>query len=210
MKSKITTGTLISAILVFGSACSSSPPPMVCEASGPPDAIAARPSPFDSAMARVDTAQLKLCYSRPSARGRTIFGGLVPYDTLWRTGANEATILHLSADAEIAGIPVEAGKYSIYTVPNPDQWSLVVNATTGQWGLTRDERGAEGNLFLNAYTDEVRARELGRRPIRVDSISYTEQLLAHFSDPVEDEIELWVDWETTRVVIPIRFQARPD
>ncbi len=99
---------------------------------------------------RADSTWLKLCYSRPSARGRRVFGDLVPYDTLWRTGANEATVLHTSRSASVAGVEVGTGKYSIYTVPGRDEWSLVINGTTGQWGLTGDAFGACGNFFENA------------------------------------------------------------
>ena len=181
---------------------------MTCRFLGTPQQVAARPSPFDSAMARLDSAELKLCYSRPSVRGRVVFGGLVPYDTLWRTGANEATVLHVSAPAEIAGVEVEPGQYSLYTVPRADQWTLVINASTRQWGLTREERGADGVLYPNAYTEEVREQELARVPIQTDSVDFTETLVARFGEPSGSEVELYVDWETTRVVIPIRILAR--
>lgn len=192
------------AFLVVTLSCTPSHP-MACEPWGTAEQVADRPSPFDSAMASHGGAELKLCYSRPSARGRQIFGDLVPFDTLWRTGANEATVLHLSADATVAGISVEAGKYSLYTVPSPDQWMVVLNASTGQWGLTRDERGARGNLFLNAYTPEVRSREIDRRPIEVRSIPFVETLAADFFSVGPSELELWIDWETTRLVIPIQL-----
>jgi hypothetical protein len=65
----------------------------------------------------VDSARAKICYSRPYARGRVIFGDLVPWDTLWRTGANEPTIIFLNRRATIAGMEVRQGSYSIYTVP---------------------------------------------------------------------------------------------
>lgn len=178
---------------------------MTCQPWGTPEQLAERPSPYDSAMASVDSAQLKICYSRPAARGRTVFGELVPYDTLWRTGANEATILHLSAPAEIAGLQVEEGDYSIYTVPSPAGWTVVVNASTSQWGLTEDAVGPGGNQFTNAYTEEVRAREVGRAPIEVAPVSYTEVLTASFGEPAGGSIDLRVDWEETRIVIPIRF-----
>ncbi len=197
----------IAVALVAGAlACSSAPPPMTCQYDGTPEGVAQRPSPFDSVSVRVDSVELKLCYSRPSARGRVVFGELVPFDTLWRTGANEATVLHLSGDAEIAGIPVREGAVSLYTVPSLEQWQVVVNSTTGQWGLTVDAYGAEGTFFPNAYTAEVRAGELGRRPIPVDTIPHVEQLVARFSEPTADGVDLLVDWETTRVRIPIRVR----
>lgn len=186
--------------------CSEAEEPFTCRFLGTPEDVAARPSPFDSVTIHTDAGSAKLCYSRPSARERLVFGGLVPYDTLWRTGANEATVLHITSDATIAGIPVAAGKYSIYTVPREDQWSLVVNASTDQWGLTQDAVGAAGNRFSNAYTPEVRAQEVARTAISIDSIDYVETLLASFDEGARS-VDLWVDWEHTRVVIPIVFTA---
>jgi len=165
-----------------------------------------RPSPFDSIMLRSDTTlQAKLCYSRPFARGRTVFGGLVPYDTLWRTGANEATIFHLAQPAEIASIQVDAGDYSLYTVPSRAGWQVVVNGAAGQWGLTRDEIGADGIQYYNAYTDDIRRQEVARAPIEIEQIPFTEQLTASFESSSAVDHRLLFDWETTRVVIPFRL-----
>ncbi len=193
-------------ILLFAG-CGPSASSMNCAPWAPPEELAARPSPFDSVMLHRDTVlEAKLCYSRPLARGRTIFGGLVPFDTLWRTGANEPTILHLAEPAEIAGLAVDAGEYSIYTVPDSTQWMVVVNASTSQWGLTRDERGPAGNLNLNAYTDDVRAQEVGRAPIGTEQIPFVEQLTAAFAPTgVDSEYRLLFDWERTRIVVPLRF-----
>ncbi|MGE0159654.1 MAG: DUF2911 domain-containing protein [Gemmatimonadales bacterium] len=168
--------------------------------------VANRPSPYDSIMLRSDTSlQAKLCYSKPLARGRVVFGGLVPYDTLWRTGANEATILHLAQPTEIAGMSVDAGDYSIYTVPNPEQWQVVVNGAAGHWGLTRDEVGADGIQYYNAYTPDIRAQEIGRAPIAVETIPFVEQLTASFETTSPTDHRLLFDWETTRIVIPLRI-----
>lgn len=73
-------------------------------------------------------------YSRPSMRGREIFGGLVPYDKVWRTGANKATIITFSEDVMLEGNAVKAGTYSFYTVPGKDSWEIIVNSNTGNWG----------------------------------------------------------------------------
>lgn len=192
------------ALSVVAAACSSDEP-FTCRFLGTPADVAARPSPFDSVTAHTAEGSAKLCYSKPSARDRVVFGNLVQFDTLWRTGANEATVLHLTSDATVAGVPVEAGKYSIYTVPRVSgEWTLVVNASTDQWGLTQDAVGADGNQFYNAYTPEVRAQEVSRVAIDIDSIDFVETLTASF-DTVGGGVDLWVDWERTRVVVPIRF-----
>lgn len=184
-------------------ACDPGLPPMTCAPWAAPEDLAARPSPFDSVVLTAGTnVEAKLCYSRPSARGRIVFGGLVPFDTLWRTGANEPTILHLARSGQVAGFAVAAGDYSIYTVPNPQSWQVVVNASTEQWGLTREERGPAGNLFPNAYTEEVRAQEVGRAVIEVQTVPYTEQLTATVEPVDAGGHRLFIDWETTRLVIP--------
>ncbi len=204
--------TAISTLLVAATACESRDlPSMTCRMDGTPEGIAQRPSPFDSVVVSpTATVQAKLCYSRPQANGRTIFGELVPYDTLWRTGANEPTILHVSTPAVIAGVPVEPGNYSIYTVPSRGQWIVVVNASTSQWGLTQDAYGAEGNFFPNAYTEEVRAQEVGRAPIETREIEYTESLTASLEPSAESAYNLYFDWERTRVVIPVRLLGSSD
>ena len=91
-------------------------------------------SPPDSVKANVAGAALAVRYSRPSTRGRVIFGNVVPWNQVWRTGANQATIFETSADLVIAGTPVPAGKYSLWTLPSPAGWKLIVNKNTGQWG----------------------------------------------------------------------------
>jgi len=91
-------------------------------------------SPPDSVKASVAGAALAVRYSRPSTRGRAIFGNVVPWNQVWRTGANQATIFETSADLIIAGTPVPAGTYSLWTLPSPAGWKLIVNKNTGQWG----------------------------------------------------------------------------
>lgn len=191
--------------------CVESPSPMTCAPWGSPEEIADRPSPFDSVSTPQGERWAKLCYSKPAARGRVVFGNLVQYDTLWRTGANEPTTLHLSAPAVVAGMEVGEGDYSIYTVPtsDPSAWTVVLNASTSQWGLTHDAVGAAGNQFYNAYTEDVRAQEVGRRPLQVDSVDFVEQLTASFETTGDDEYSLYIDWEHTRIAIPVRFVEAP-
>src|SRR5204862_2551694 len=91
-------------------------------------------SPPDSVRASVAGASIAVRYSRPSMRGRVIFGNVVPWNQVWRTGANQATVFETSADLVIAGAPVPAGRSSRWTLPPPGRWKLIVNRTTGQWG----------------------------------------------------------------------------
>lgn len=99
------------------------------------EAVSERKSPFDSARIDIGGRIAQVCYSRPAAHGRLIFGPqsegagapLVPWGRLWRTGANEPTILHLPFAAEIAGLAVDPGSYSMYTIPGEREWTLILN-----------------------------------------------------------------------------------
>ena len=78
---------------------------------------------------------VKTDYSSPRMKGRKIFGGLVPYGEVWRTGANEATTFVTSSDITVGGKNVPAGNYTIFTVPGEDKWTLIINKKTGEWGI---------------------------------------------------------------------------
>lgn len=91
-------------------------------------------SPRDTARATIGDAQVWIDYSKPQKRGREIFGNVVPWNTVWRTGANAATQLNTSADLVIGGATVPTGKYTLWTLPTPTGWKLIINKQTGQWG----------------------------------------------------------------------------
>ena len=156
--------------------------------------VAGRASPYDSVDIRVGNRTARICYGRPYMKGRQIFGGLVPYDSLWRTGANEPTILHLPFNAEIAGLTVPAGSYSLYTLPKQSgDWTLIINRSTSQWG------------HPDSYTEAVRAQELGRAPIRTEPMnSPVEQFTIRSQPTATDRADILLEWERTRVRIPLR------
>ena len=108
----------------------------------------------DTTRATVGNATFTVDYSRPLARGRQLVGGIIPYDQVWRTGANAATQFTTSAAIALAGMPVPAGKYTLWTVPRSDGVDLIVNKETGQWG-----------------TGYNRAHNLGRAPMTTDSVT---------------------------------------
>ncbi len=95
-------------------------------------------SPRDTVRAEIAGAHLLVDYSRPGARGRTIFGGLVPWGQVWRTGADAATQLVTDRDLEIGGVAVPAGTYTLWTIPAQAGWKLVINKQHGQWGTQYD------------------------------------------------------------------------
>ena len=95
-----------------------------------------RPSPPASTECKFSGGKtVKIDYSSPRAKGRKIFGGVVPYGEVWRTGANEATTFVTEANLMVGGKSVPAGNYTIFTVPNADKWTLIVNKKTGEWGI---------------------------------------------------------------------------
>jgi hypothetical protein len=86
----------------------------------------------------IDGVTVTLEYGRPNVKGRTIWGGLVPYGKVWRTGADEATTITFSADVEIGGEKLAAGTYSLYTLPGEDEWTVIFNKVADQWGTRYD------------------------------------------------------------------------
>lgn len=153
-----------------------------------------RTSPRDSVSVQVGAAAVKVCYSRPSARGRTMIGGeAVPFGRIWRTGANEATMLHTTGALMIAGVHVEPGTYALYTVPGEREWEIVLNRSYLQWG------------HESTYTDSVRAQEVGRGrvPARATAAP-VEQFTIRAEPAAGGNADLVLEWETTRVVVPVR------
>ena len=94
-------------------------------------------SPPAVAKGIVNGADVSISYSSPAVKGRKIWGGLVPYDKVWRAGANEATIFETSKPLTITGKTLPAGKYSLYALPGEKEWKIILNSETGQWGIKR-------------------------------------------------------------------------
>jgi hypothetical protein len=98
---------------------------------------ASKPSPPATATGKVGAANITITYSSPSVKGRKIFGELVPFDKVWRAGANEATIFETDKVINVGGKELPAGKYSLYAIPNATEWTIIFNSETGQWGIKR-------------------------------------------------------------------------
>jgi Protein of unknown function (DUF2911) len=97
-----------------------------------------RPSPPATATGKVNGATITISYSSPGVKGRQIWGALVPYDQVWRAGANEATLFETDKDIKGEGKPLPAGKYSLYAIPGEKEWTIILNSQTGQWGIKMD------------------------------------------------------------------------
>jgi hypothetical protein len=165
-----------------------------CQVLQPNDVpIEGRKSPLDSLTFTVAKQPVKLCYGRPSSRGRTMIGGAaVPYGKLWRTGANEPTIFFTPVAVTVAGIAVLPGMYSLYTVPAKAEWEVIVNRSTKQWG-------EESN-----YTPEVQKQEVGRARVKTETLKSPIETFTIRSEDAGSGATLVLEWEKTRVKIPVK------
>ena len=135
---------------------------------------------------RVGLTDFSVKYSSPAVKDRKIWGDLVPYDKLWRTGANAATTLQASRDFRFGGKPVPAGTYSLYTIPGKSSWQVILN----------------GNATASV-NDYDQAKDVVRVTVKPGSASYRERLVFLFSDTTDDATSLDLEWEKRRVSIPI-------
>jgi hypothetical protein len=148
-----------------------------------PTSDSSKPLLSPAAIARVTLhgKSIVIHYNTPSMRGRKIMGELVPYGKVWRTGANPATTLITQANLKIGTLDVPAGTYTIYTLPNADQWLLIVNKQTGQWGTVYNEN-----------------QDLGRTPMKGNTLSAPQEKMSiSFENTKGNHTELHVKWEKT-------------
>lgn len=203
MKRVLVVGTVVVALLAtFAATGVSLIPPSL--ALGPclkdwtsPVSYRPRASALDGIRFHVADAAVQLCYGRPIRKGRTVFGGLVPWDEAWRLGANEPTRLSVSKPITLAGISLPAGRYSLYVEPHPDQWTVLVSRSTLHWG--------------NDISAAVRAKEIGRATVPVEVLP---EIVDTFTALVEDHgssnrVALAFEWERTRVTLELARTTLP-
>jgi hypothetical protein len=152
-----------------------------------------RKSPLDSLTFSLSGKEVKVCYGRPSSRGRTMLGGAdIPYGKLWRTGANEPTIFYAPVPLTVAGIKVSPGVYSLYTVPGKSEWEVIVNRSISQWGKE------------DQYTADVKAQEIGRAKVKSESVNKPVETFTIKAEPAGGKAAtLVLEWEKTRVKLPV-------
>ncbi len=154
------------------------------------DAGSNRPSPVAIVSMRYKDAYIKITYSRPSRRGREIFGKLVPYGEVWRTGANEATEITTTHNIQIQGTLLKAGTYSLFTIPEKNTWTVIINKEVGLWG----------SYNYNPKLDQLRIVV----PVQVVTEKDIEQFNMRF-DQRNELADLIVSWENVSISIPIKF-----
>lgn len=152
-----------------------------------------RRSPLDSLSFDVAGTTVKICYGRPSLRGRTMIGGeAVPFGQVWRTGANETTKFITTAPVKVGGVEVPQGMFALYTQPGETEWDVIVNRSYEQWGQER------------SYTDDVKAQELGRVKATVERLPEAiEQFTIRAEPQADGSAHLVLEWEHTRIRVPV-------
>lgn len=117
-----------------------------------------RTSPNAAVSQTIGTTEVRITYGRPQVNDRTIYGELVPYNEVWRAGANEATTFSVSSDVTIEGEPLSAGTYSLYTIPGQDTWTIIFNNVANQWGTNYDQ--SEDALRVEVTPESASSREM--------------------------------------------------
>lgn len=177
-------------------------------------------------MQTVGLTDVTIMYNRPGVKGRVIWGGLVPYDEVWRTGANEATSITFTEAVKINGKPLPAGTYSVHTIPGKSTWTVIFNKAAEQWGsyeydAAKDalriqvdpKPGAHQEWMTFAFTDVAHdsatvelAWEKLRVPFRIETDT-TNQALANIKKELSGQVK---DWETPYGAASFAFNAKLD
>ena len=153
------------------------------------EALKPRPSPLEMITMKYEDTYIKITYGRPHKRGRNIFGDLLPYGEVWRTGANEATEITITGTVKIGGQQIKPGTYTLFSIPNKDNWTIILNSELGQWGAYN----------YNSKMDVVRFEA---------PVSATEEVYEPFTIEFQQKAqsaELVMMWDQTKVTIPIEF-----
>ena len=157
---------------------------------------APQPSPAAQLKQTVGLTEITVDYSRPSAKERKVFGDLVPYNQVWRTGANGSTDISFDTDVVFGGTAVKAGKYALYTVPGEKDWDVILYTDSELWGSP--EKLEES---LIAVRFKVQSEKTGQ---------FVESLNISFDDLRNNSAHLQIAWENTIIEIPITVDSKKD
>jgi hypothetical protein len=150
---------------------------------------ATRPSPLAIAAMKYKDAYVKIVYSQPRKNGRSIFGDLVPFGKVWRTGANEATEITITKDITLNATLLKAGTYALFTIPNKDKWTIIINSEVGLWG------SYNYNQKLDVF----------RFDIPVQKIANTFEAFTIQCEARNNVADILISWDNTQVLVPVKF-----
>ncbi|MGB0524991.1 MAG: DUF2911 domain-containing protein [Flammeovirgaceae bacterium] len=149
-------------------------------------------SPYEKATAKIKDTKITINYSSPRTKGRKIWGGLVPYDEVWRTGADEATVFETSTKLMVEGKELLPGKYALFTIPNEEEWTVIFNNVHNQWGAFN-------------YEESKDALRVKVKPMTVEESK--ENMTFYILETGDGEGEIKLAWE--KVKVAIAFKALP-
>lgn len=152
----------------------------------------AKPSPHCVLVQELGFNEITVDYSRPGVKGRSIFGALVPYGTIWRTGANASTKIKFKEDVWIEGVEVPAGEYALYTIPDKLEWTIILHTVTTYWGVGKDYNAAEDLMRFKVVPQTLNHK--------------IETMAIEFSDITLNDCYLEIKWDYTLV----RFKIKTD
>ena len=156
-----------------------------------PSSYKPRVSPLATLRAPLGDGAVELCYSRPVARGRQVFGGLVPYGAPWRLGANEPTRLYVNRPVQLGDVVLAPGRYSLYVTPDSAHWQFHVSRSVLHWG--------------NDISAAVQAREVGRVTVPVEPLARPVDSFTIRPEPGPgDGLRLVFEWEQTRAALELQ------
>jgi len=147
-------------------------------------------SPAATLKQRVGLTDIEISYSRPSVKGRQIFGGLLPYGEVWRTGANSATKIKFSTPAKLNGTDIPAGSYELFTIPNPSEWTVIIHKDSSGWG----------SYAYDAKNDVAR---ITAKPLATPNV--VETFAIGVADLRDESATLYLTWEKVRV--PVKLEV---
>ena len=150
-----------------------------------------RPSPTASVSQDIGLSEVTITYARPGVKERAVWGELVPWDEVWRTGANEATKITLSHDARIEGKAVPAGEYGLFTIPGKSSWTVIINRNAEQWGSSQ----------YSADEDALRIE------VKPEESRFTERMEFRFTDVTDTSARILLQWEKIRLSFEIAFDT---
>lgn len=150
------------------------------------------PSPAATLKQRVGITDIEITYARPGMKGRRVFGGLVPYGKIWRTGANTATKVSFSTPVKLNGAAIAAGTYELFTIPGEQEWTIIIHQHKSQWGAY-------------AYDQKNDVARVTARPLKL--ATPVETLAIGLSDLRDSSATLYLAWENTRVPVKLEIDT---
>ena len=155
-----------------------------------------RVSPASEVEQMVGLTEIEIKYSRPSMRGREVFGNLVPFGKVWRTGADNSTKISFDTDVIISGKTIQSGTYSIFSIPNKESWEIILYSDVELWGVPRD--WSENKIVFSSMFDVKKLKKSNS----------VETFTISFNNLTNNDVNMSISWENTSVDIKIEVPTR--